>query len=387
MDTNFRNQLDLALNSIGSNEKSILKLLTKIAEIPSPTGQESRKIDFLKNKLGELGYQNAKIDKIGNCILEIPGASKSPKKTILITAHADTACDPGKNHKITEDKKYFYGHGVCDNSAGVTGLLTLLQLLKEYQIIFLNNLIVAFTVGEEGLGAKRGMKTIIKKYGEKIDAVINVESHNIGRVTNQAIGQYRSEIIVNTKSGGHSFRDFGRPNAIVILSQIINDFSKYKIPKSKGKITWNVGSISGEGSINAIPKLSSCLFEIRSENNNSLKQMTDKLLSIMEKYKKIYPDIDISTTIIAENPATKYPDTHKLYKLTIEAQKTLKISPKIDSGNTDGDVSLAAGIPTVTIGTSIGFNTHSLRESMEKKPLNLGIKQVFLVASNVVNNI
>ena len=340
---------------------------------------------FLKNKLKEIGLSGS-IDKIGNCIAKLPAKiSKSKKKTILIVAHADTACDPGRDHKITEDTKYLYGHGICDNSAGITGLLTTISLIKKYKITFSNDLIFGFTIGEEGLGAKRGMKQLIKDYGKQVDAVINVESHNVGRVTHQVIGQYRSEILVDTKMGGHSFRDFGRPNAIVILSQIISDFSRFKLPKL-GKTTFNIGQIKGEGSINAIAKNAACLFEIRSESNKNLHKAKQKFESIIERYKKQFSNVDIAEKILAEVPAAMFPKSHKIYKITIDIQKQLGINSNLNAGNTDGDVSMAAGIPTVTIGTSEGWNTHSLNEYMEKKSLQLGIKQVFGVVYAVASN-
>ncbi len=101
----------------------------------------------------------------------------------------------------------------------------------------------------------------------------------------------------------------------------------------------------------------------------------------------MFPQASITIDKYADVDVVGFPKTHKLYKLVIDAQKQLGIESKIDSGNTDGDVSLALGIPTVTIGTSIGFNTHSLNEYMEKDPFILGIKQVFLVVSSVTNGI
>ncbi|GEM_PF-3264871 len=376
------------LSSIDAKEKSILRLLVQIAQIPSPTGSEEKKIIFLKNKLKELGFRTGKIDEAGNCILEIPGiTSVTHKKTILIVAHADTACDPGERHKITEDKKYLYGHGVCDNSAGIAALLTTIKLLKEFHLKLPANLIFGFTVEEEGLGGKRGMKQIMKDHGRKIDAVINVESHNIGRVTNQVIAQFRCLIDVSTKQGGHSFRNFGMPNTNVILARIISDFSKSKIHQIGGKTTFNVAQLKSEGTINSIPTNASALFEIRSENKTSFKSAKNKFLSIVNNYKKMFPQASITIDKYADVDVVGFPKTHKLYKLVIDAQKQLGIESKIDSGNTDGDVSLALGIPTVTIGTSIGFNTHSLNEYMEKDPFILGIKQVFLVVSSVTNGI
>lgn len=371
---------------ITSKQLLLLDLCKEVALIPSPTGLEQKKILFLKKKLEEMG-QLALIDSIGNCIAKLPAKiSINRKKTILIVAHADTACDPGKDHKITEDAKYLYGHGICDNSAGITGLLTIVSLIKRHKILFANDLIFAFTVGEEGLGGKRGMKQVIKDYGSQIDAVINVESHHIGRVTNQVIGQYRSELLIDTKIGGHSFRDFGRPNANVILAQIISDFCRFKLPKVKGKTTFNFGQVKGDGSINAIAKNSSCLFEIRSENNKSLQKIKQTFKLILEKYRKQYPDIEITENVSAEVPAVVFPSSHRIYKITMDVQKELSIVSKINAGNTDGDVSLAKGIPTVTIGTSEGWNTHSLNEYMEKKSLQLGIKQVFGVVYAVASS-
>jgi len=380
------NQTDNILKEIDLR-KDLLAQLVKITKIPSPTGHEEQKILFIKSKLQKYGYKNVLIDKAGNCILKLPSKLDPKKKTILIVAHTDTACNPGKKVTITEDKKFIYGHGVCDNSAGVLSLLTSIYLINKYAIKFPHNLIFGFTVGEEGLGAKRGMKQIIKDYEKQIDGVINIESHHIGRVTNQAIGQYRSKILVDTKLGGHSFRDFGRPNANVILAQIISIFSSVKLPQSKWKTTFNIGQMAGEGSINSIAKEASCLFEIRSENDQYLKKTKKAFESIIKKSQKKYPKVQIINSVLAETPAVIFSPNHKIYELTIAAQKQLGITPKINAGNTDGDVSLAKNIPTVTIGTSEGWNTHSLEEYMEKKSLSLGIKQAFLVIHEIASNL
>ncbi len=365
------------LTEIDTKEKTLLQLLIQIAKIPSPTGFERRKIEFLQKKSETSGITDISIDNIGNCVLKLP--AKSSKKTILVVAHTDIACDPGKKVAIKEDEKYIYGHGICDNSAGIAGLLTTIKLIKKYKIQFPHNLIFGFTVGEEGLGAKRGMKQIIKDYGKQIDAVVNVESHPIGRITNQVIGQYRFELTIDTKAGGHSFRDFGRPNANVILAQIITDFSHIKLPQLKGKTTFNVGAMVGEGSINAISRNVSCLFEIRSEIESYLEHSKKKFLSILDKYRNHFPNVEIILKVLAETVPAIFPKSHRIYQLTMDVQKKLGIKSKINSGNTDGDVSMAAGIPTVTIGTSEGWNTHSLDEYMEKESLLIGIKQVFMV--------
>lgn len=378
---------DYIIGEISKQQKALLKLLITIASIPSPTGREQKKIQFINQKVNKYGVEDTSVDNAGNLIVKLPSKSKNKsKKTILVVAHTDTACDPGEKVAIKQDEKYIYGHGVCDNSTGVTALLATIELIKINNLEFPNNLIFGFTVGEEGLGAKKGMKQIIKDYGKQINAVINVESHNIGRVTNQVIGQYRFKLSVNTKRGGHSFRDFGRPNANVLLAQIISDFSSSKLFRSKEKTTFNIAQMKGEGSINAISQTATCLFEIRSESNQNLEKAKKTLEVIISKYKKQFSDISIEINMSAQVPAVIFPAKHKIYQLTLEVQKKLGIVSKINSGNTDGDVSMAAGIPTVTIGTSNGWNTHSMDEYMEKKSLLIGIKQVFMVICSIISS-
>ncbi|MFA5770600.1 MAG: M20/M25/M40 family metallo-hydrolase [Patescibacteria group bacterium] len=379
-------KIDYITDQISKQQEKLLKLLISVANIPSPTGREQKKIQFIKQKINEYGVKDTSIDNAGNLIVKLPSKSKDGlKKTMLVVAHTDTACDSGEKVRIIQDERYIYGHGVCDNSTGVTALLTTIELIKKHHFEFDNNLIIAFTVGEEGLGAKRGMKQMIKDYGKQIDAVINVESHNIGRVTNQIIGQYRFKLSVETKLGGHSFRDFSRPNANVILAQIISDFSNLKLFQKKAKTTFNIAQIKGEGTINAISQTSSCLFEIRSEDNQKLENAKKTLNVIISKYKKQFPDISIEINVSAQVPAVIFPSKHKIYQLTFAVQKKLGIVPKINSGNTDGDVSMAVGIPTVTIGTSNGWNTHSMDEYMEKKSLAIGIKQVFMAILTITS--
>ncbi len=380
-------KIDYIIDKISKQQQKLLNLLISIASIPSPTGRERKKIQFIKKIIDEYEVRNTLIDNAGNLIVKFPSKSKGKsKKTILIVAHTDTACDPGEKVKIKQDDKYIYGHGICDNSSGVTALLSTIELIKKNNLEFENNLIIGFTVSEEGLGAKKGMKQIIKDYGKQIDAVINVESHNIGRVTNQVIGQYRIKLSVNAKTGGHSFRDFGKPNANIILAQIISDFSNTKLFQEKEKATFNIAQMKGEGSINTISKTATCLFEIRSDDNKNLQKAKKTLGMIISKYKKQFSDISIEINVSAEIPAVVFPANHKIYQITMDVQKKLDIVPNINSGNTDGDISMAIGIPTVTIGTSNGWNTHSMNEYLEKKSLAIGFKQVFMVICSIISS-
>lgn len=356
---------------IDKNEKNILTLAKQIAAIPSPTFAERKKILFLQQYLSDLGYKTC-IDKAGN----LTGRINQKIPSVLVVAHTDTVLTPEK--KVREDDKYLYGHGVCDNTAGVVALLTILKVIKKFNLDFPRNLKFAFTVAEEGLGAKSGMKYLMKE-NKQIKAVLNLESHNLGRIVNQSPGQYRVKISLEALNPGHSFRDFGNPNPIVIASQVISDFAK--LPGFiKKETTFNVGFIQGGQGINSIPKKAEFFLEVRSIDQRKLSFLKNNLDKLLKQHK----EIKITQQIIADSQAASLPQNHKIYKLVQKVHKNLGIKSFFDLGNNDGEVSLVLGIPTVTVGSSLGYKTHSQDEYLDKHSLILGIKQELMVVVEIL---
>ncbi len=369
-----------ALASIETGKKNLFSLLKQIADIPSPTFSEKEKILFLQKQLSKLGLK-ALIDTYGNLHGNIQGLSKKGHK-ILVVAHTDTVFNPAK--KIRETGKYFFGHGACDNSTGVLALLTLLHLIKKFKISFPGQLLYAFTVQEEGLGGKGGMKFILDHL-KNVDGVVNLESHNLGRIINQSPGQYRLELIIEAEKGGHSFRDFGNPNAIVVTSNFITEFSQLPGFK-KGKTTFNLGKIEGGEGINTIAKKVQLSIEIRSLDQRKLTSLKQKLNQLSQHFFNPKKGVSLTRKIYADTTAASFPKNHKIYRLTRAVHHYLGIRSFFEMGNNDGEVSLARGIPTVTIGSSIGFKTHSPDEYVDKKSFILGLKQDLLVVLNVLHH-
>lgn len=357
---------------INNTYKTIIEKITKIASIPSPPFEEKEKINFLKQQISKCRkFQKIQIDKEGNLSAFYPGQEK---KNILLVAHTDTALKLEQN-PIYKKGKYLHGHGVCDNSAGVTALLFLIEFLSANKIVPYFNLIFLFTVGEEGIGGKRGMKYFLKNHSQ-IDAVINVESHDMGRITTSAIGQYRAKINVICEKGGHSFRDFGNPNPICILANLIHDLQRSKLFKKK-ETTYTFSLIEGGQSINAIPTDASVMYEFRSLSNLKYNRVYKFFSTKIEKIKKQYSDCKLEIHVINNSPPVSLERRHPLIKYTEKIHQELKIDSFYKDGNSDGDATLALGIPTVTIGTSKGFQTHSIHEYMDMESIKKGYLQLF----------
>jgi len=355
---------------IQNREEEIFQTLREICEIPAPTFHEEVKMRHLSKILSSLGLE-VHIDSEGNAIGFLTPLPHK-KEFVLLAAHGDTACEAPLPIKVKDESGFLHAHGVCDNTAGVTALLTFLRYVLQEKIPLLNNYLVAFTVGEEGLGAKRGMKAVVKEYGKRISYVLNVESHDIGRITNACVGQYRARLTVFVKQkGAHSWRNFGEPNAVVLLSSIIRDLSKVRLPKDT---TYNVTALQGGKSINSIPNEAQCLLEFRAKKQENIDGLVGNFQKILRQYSG--SKVKCKLEVLAVTEAASMLKDLPIYAITSKVQKSLGIEPFFKLGNTDGDVALAQGIPTVTLGAGNGFATHSLDEKLEKKTYLKGVEQV-----------
>ena len=69
------------------NEKYVLDTAKELFSIDSPTGYEKNAIDYIKNKVQEMGYSTSRSQK-GNLYVEVPG--QDDQHTLAFSAHVDT---------------------------------------------------------------------------------------------------------------------------------------------------------------------------------------------------------------------------------------------------------------------------------------------------------
>src|SRR6202008_2119959 len=104
----------------------------ELCRIAAPTFFEQKRAAWMLEQFRAMGA-DAKIDRAGNVICfpyGDPGGA-----LIAVTAHLDTVLAPRQNDdiRIGPDGK-FYGPGVADNGAGLTGLLAIARALREEPI-------------------------------------------------------------------------------------------------------------------------------------------------------------------------------------------------------------------------------------------------------------
>lgn len=81
-----------------------IKMLEKALRLYTPSLAEKPMAEFLADKCDDLGFENIKIDEVGNLIATI--GSGSPR--VLLCGHMDTV--PGKV-KVRKEGDFLYGRG------------------------------------------------------------------------------------------------------------------------------------------------------------------------------------------------------------------------------------------------------------------------------------
>lgn len=354
----------------------VLELTALISAVPSPTGEETAKSLLVERLFATAGLATER-DAIGDVVGVIPGR-QSPAagtSTLVVAAHIDTVFPMGTPLEVKRSADRLTGPGVGDNSVAVAAAIKLADLLRIAGEVPAVDVILTGNVGEEGLGNLRGIREVLASRSD-VGAVVALEGHNLGRVTHVAVGSRRFRITVKGP-GGHSWGDFGRPNAIHGLSRLIAELDAIPLPRSP-KTTLNVGMISGGVSVNTIAPEASCLLDLRSIDESALRRLSDRVTRLVDRSNR--GDAVVYTAEpIGERPAGVVAADSQIVQIAASTLAVIGLEPSFDASSTDANVPIAAGIPAVCIGLTTGGNVHRVDEFIDLEPVANGVAQLALL--------
>jgi tripeptide aminopeptidase len=354
----------------------VLELTALISAVPSPTGEETAKSLLVERLFATAGLATER-DAIGDVVGVISGRQPSRAETsrLVVAAHIDTVFPIGTPLEVKRTADRLTGPGVGDNSVAVAAAIKLADLLRIAGEVPAVDVLVTGNVGEEGLGNLRGIREVLAS-GSDIGAVVALEGHNLGRVTHVAVGSRRFRIIVKGP-GGHSWGDFGRPNAIHGLSKLIAELDAIPLPRSP-KTTLNVGMISGGVSVNTIAPEASCLLDLRSIDESALRRLSDRVTRLVDRSNR-GDAVVYAAEPIGERPAGVVAADSPIVQIAASTLAALGLEPSFDASSTDANVPIAAGIPAVCVGLTTGGNVHRVDEFIDLEPVPNGITQLALL--------
>lgn len=347
-----------------------LALLCELAVIPAPSHHEDRRAAFCEAWLRLHGVTDAFTDPVGNVLIPF-GDINGP--LVIVCAHSDVVFPETTPLPLTIRDGRVYAPGVGDDTANVVSLLmTAAQLASMRYVPPKGGLLLAVNVGEEGLGNLKGSRRLIDDYGNRVTAFVSFDCHT-DEVIDRAVGSKRFCVTCET-AGGHSYFDFGVPNAIACLSAVIGEL--YAMPLLKdGHTSCNVGMIEGGTSVNTIAPRAQMLCELRSDDAKMLACAERQLQELLERHRR--DGVLITATCLGERPCGTARDPQRQQALTALAVDTITryggAAPARKCGSTDCNVPLSQGIPAVCFGTIAGAGMHTREEYIVIDSIETGL--------------
>jgi len=397
----------------------------ELVRIPAPPFGESVRAAWFLDRFQQLGLTNIHLDDAGNVLAELAPESTAQEHSqsqndchsdperaqrvegeepphsayatstvqanspiILLSAHLDTVFPADTTIEPVEEKgsARIYAPGICDNAAGLTGLLAIVAALRYANITPPIPILFAANVGEEGEGDLRGMRHLFERgpYRTRIAAAIALEGSGSSAVVTRALGSLRYRVTI-TGPGGHSWTDAGVPNPIFLLSQAITQIAAIELPTNP-PTTINVGHISGGTSINSIPESATALLDIRSTDSTQLiatataiHQIFDEIITSSTTQKTATPPPKLHIETIGNRPAAALPDDSPLLHTlrAVDRHLALRTEPRL--GSTDANIPLSRGIPAIAIGAGgIGGGIHTLQEWYNPTGRETALRRILL---------
>lgn len=408
-------------------ERRIMEWQRAMVEIPAPPFGESARAQRLADFFRQAGLERVAIDAEGNvtgmlagCSDELPmtGPEACNRPCILLSAHIDTAFPPGTPAEATLTDHRLQAPGACDNGAGIAAILAIASGIKaagalpELPILFVGN------VGEEGEGDLRGMRFLYRppEWKGRVAAHIVLDGAGTGSVVTEALGSRRYLAALDAP-GGHSWADAGSPNTIVWMAEAVLAFehaARKCAPEAASPTTWNVGTIQGGSSVNAIPERTEARFDLRSLDADQLVRLEVALHRAIEDaalgaerelsahwktgkgtllktpgtkaqtatHASIRPKPAVRFEIkkIGDRPPGRLPPDAPLIQTLRAADRHLGIRTQELAASTDANIPLALGVPAISMGAGgSGGGIHTRREWYDATGRDLALRRILLL--------
>lgn len=347
-------------------------LLIELAQIPAPSNHEERRAEFCRNWLERQGCKGVYVDEALNVIW--PVGCTECNDLVVYMAHSDVVFpDMDPLPLRVEDGKIFCP-GIGDDTACAVSLMMAAKYIAEHDLQPKGvGLLLVINSGEEGLGNLKGSRRIMEDFGARVKEFVTFDGY-ARTIANTTVGSKRYKVEVTTE-GGHSYGAFGNRNAIAYLASLINTLYAVKVP-TRGKTTFNVGTVSGGTSVNTIAQNAEMLYEFRSDNREDLAEMEEHFEAAVAFYRT--KGIGVTVTQVGDRPCMGEIDPEKQQALMDRAARAVRnrfgYDVSYSSSSTDCNIPMAMGIPSVCVGTVEGGKAHTREEYVDVSSLLPGLK-------------
>lgn len=297
----------------------------------------------------------------GNIIAYLKG-NNTEKPAILLSAHMDTVANTSEIKPIISNGKIFSDGTTILSADGKSGVCAIIQGIKSA----LNknakhgDIEVVFTICEELslLGSKNMNCNKLKaEMGFVLDS-----SGEIGKIITSAPAKNKLYFKIKGKTAHAGIEPEKGISAIKVAGVALANMHFGRIDS---ETTANMGMIKGGKATNIVTGLVEMKGEVRSRNEEKLKQQTDHIVKAVKDAVRKY-GARMEYEISSSYPAFKLGENSKVVKYTTKAIKKIGLTPVIalSGGGSDANIFNREVITCVNLGAGF-FNPHSTEEYIQ----------------------
>jgi LysW-gamma-L-lysine carboxypeptidase len=335
-----------------------VKTLEKALRLYTPSLSEKPMSDFLADKCDDLGFEDIKIDEVGNLIAK--KGTGSPK--IMLCGHMDVV--PGKV-KVRKEGDALYGRGASDAKAPLIAMLFAAAAIQN------NNGTIIFVAAVDEEGSATGIKNLVKK-DMGIDYAIFGEPSGVKQVTIAYKGRLAINLKVSVEDSSHASAPWLSKNAIqesmIFAKELKEGLETGQEDRTKGMLlTATMTEIKGGISHNVTPKECETTFDIRIPVDMNCKSTEQKIATLVKEIAE-KRGVEAFYSILDETEPFEAPHNSPLVRaFTLGIIDVEHSRPTLIRKTGTGDMNVLGNqwkIPVVTYGPGDPHEAHTIDEKV-----------------------
>lgn len=249
-----------------------VKMLEKALRLYTPSMSESPMAEFLADKCDDLGFDDIRIDEVGN----ITASKGRGRPVIMLCSHMDTV--PGRI-RVRRDGDALYGRGSSDAKGPLMAMLFAAASARDCKVIFVG------AVDEEGNAA--GIKHLTSQKLD-VDYAVFGEPSGLHKITVGYKGRLAINLRIDVGSSAHASAPWLAKNAIhesaVFSARLKESLESGQESKQRGKaLTATITEVKGGTSHNVTPKECETTMDIRIPADTGCKQVEEKIATTVRE--------------------------------------------------------------------------------------------------------
>jgi len=379
------------------NNNELIDLFCSLAEIPSPSLQEQKVIDWISQYCSDNNIECEK-DDYENLYIRI-APTDTEKEPILLSAHMDVIGDDSPVITYLEgDLIKAKGRTLgADDKAGVANALYFAKKLNDRKDLKHGGLEIHFTRDEEN--SMTGIKnTDFNKINSKY--VLVLDSDALGQCLISGASYVMVDLKISAPKGGHSGNDIGdntRENAAKLIADLVSEMPQGVFYSEDNKVvtSCNIGGITA-GDLNVTNVINTdahATYSIRSSRKDKENELIEMMQNSVNSFNEEYKGIATATITFTEKmPMFEKNEDNTIPELFEKVAKQIGVEPEISSFHAGAETHIYANktnakgekFSPYLLGLATVCNMHSAREYVDYKTMLKGqeLLQAFFEAFN-----